>query len=86
MLSSHLKSCPHCGQPLPITRLGVRLTPLKARLFDVIARSGLAGMATEDVKAIMGMSTTCLLIEDEGFRIRASRGRGAVIRLVPGMR
>ena len=29
--------CPSCGQALPEMRLGVRLTPLKARIFDAIA-------------------------------------------------
>jgi hypothetical protein len=84
-------TCPHCGQRIPPTRLGVRLTPLKARVFDLIEGGGADGIATEDVKTILGMSTSCFkshvhqineLIEDEGFRIRASRGRGAVIRLV----
>lgn len=36
--------CPHCGLALPETRLGVRLTPLKARIFDLIQRSGADGI------------------------------------------
>ena len=30
--------CPHCGAPLREERLGVRMTPLKARIFDAIKR------------------------------------------------
>jgi len=37
-------SCPRCGQALPETRLGVRLTPLKARIFDLVRRSGADGI------------------------------------------
>jgi hypothetical protein len=32
--------CSHCGQAIPETRLGVRLSPLKARIIDAIARAG----------------------------------------------
>lgn len=32
------KKCQHCGAPLREERLGVRMTPLKARLFDAVKR------------------------------------------------
>ena len=36
--------CQRCGQRLPEIRLGVRLTPLKARIFDLIRRAGPDGI------------------------------------------
>ena len=34
--------CDHCGQPIADVRHGVKLTPLKARIFDLIkARPGI---------------------------------------------
>lgn len=41
--------CPRCGQPLPILRYGVRLTPLKARIFDLIARAGPDGICAHEL-------------------------------------
>lgn len=45
--------CPHCGQPLPVKRAGTRLTPLKARIFDAIARAGPAGIDADDLFALI---------------------------------
>jgi hypothetical protein len=39
--------CPHCGQPLPIARLGIAMSSLKARIFDAIARGGGGGIPCE---------------------------------------
>ena len=37
--------CTHCGQTIPDTmRCGVKLTPLKARIFDLVRRSGPDGI------------------------------------------
>ena len=33
------KLCSHCHQPLPELRAGVRLSPLKAHIFDVVKRA-----------------------------------------------
>jgi hypothetical protein len=83
--------CPSCGQSIPEFRCGVRLTPLKTRLFDLVKHAGPDGIATEDARDILGMSVPCFkshvwqindLLADEGWRLSASRGRGAVIRLV----
>lgn len=38
-----MKYCSECGQPLPPYRLGVRLTPLKAAIFDAVKRRGESG-------------------------------------------
>jgi hypothetical protein len=43
------RTCTCCGQPLPETRLGVRLTPLKARIFDLIERGGDDGIDRRDL-------------------------------------
>jgi hypothetical protein len=51
--------CPHCQQPMPQWRAGVRLSPLKARIFDAIKRAGADGIRIEDINAICfdGLST-----------------------------
>ena len=46
------KLCSHCHQPLPELRAGVRLSPLKAHIFDVIKRADLNGITIEDINAI----------------------------------
>jgi hypothetical protein len=43
------KTCTCCGQPLPEMRLGVRFTPLKARIFDIVKRSGESGIDRRDL-------------------------------------
>lgn len=37
-------ACPHCGQPMPQIRCGVRMYPQTARIFDVIRSAGRAGI------------------------------------------
>jgi hypothetical protein len=37
--------CPHCRQPLINTRIGVRLSPIKARIFDSVRSAGEAGVS-----------------------------------------
>jgi hypothetical protein len=41
--------CTYCGRSLPEIRLGVRLTPLKARIFDIVQRSGDDGIGRRDL-------------------------------------
>ena len=41
--------CSACGQEIPHTRLGVRLSPLKVRIFDIIRRAGIDGIAADDL-------------------------------------
>ena len=84
--------CHHCGQALPEMRLGVRLTPFKARLFDLVRRSGINGIHSDDLYSLLypdgdGSRHTLKahiwqineLIADEGYRIE---GRGSFYRLV----
>src|SRR5262245_58822954 len=37
--------CPQCGKPIPEERLGLKFTPLKARIFDAINRAGPDGIS-----------------------------------------
>ena len=79
--------CTHCGQALPEMRLGVRLTPLKARIFDLIKRAGPAGVFSDELHVMIfskGRSKETLkahiwqineLIADEGYRIKSDRMR-----------
>jgi hypothetical protein len=83
LLEMHMRTCPHCQQPLPELRLGVRLTPLKARIFDLVKRGGEDGIDRRDLceiiygevteQALRTLKTHCYqiseLIEDEGYRI-----------------
>jgi hypothetical protein len=84
--------CENCGQALPEIRLGVRLTALKARLFDLVRRSGVDGIHSDDLHSLLypdgGGSRHTLkahiwqineLIADEGYRID---GRGSFYRLI----
>jgi hypothetical protein len=84
--------CDSCGQALPEIRLGVRLTAFKARLFDLVRRSGINGIHSDDLYSLLypdgGGSRHTLkahvwqineLIADEGCRIE---GHGSFYRLV----
>ena len=46
------KCCPHCHQPMPEWRAGVRLSPLKAHIFDVIKRADCEGVSIETINAL----------------------------------
>jgi hypothetical protein len=41
--------CPHCRQIIGHERCGVRLTPLKAELFDIIKRAGDIGVTSVEL-------------------------------------
>src|SRR5262245_21829956 len=84
--------CDYCGQAVPEIRLGVRFTPFKARLFDLVRRSDVDGIHSDDLHSLLypdgGASRDTLkahiwqineLIADEGYRIE---GRGSFYRLV----
>lgn len=87
--------CPHCRQPLINTRLGVRLSPIKMRIFDAVERAGDGGVtraalelllydhmvSDKTVKAhIWGINE---MLAHTDVRIRSDRsGRAATYRLV----
>src|SRR5580692_9433611 len=41
--------CPHCQQPMPQLRCGVKMYPQAAAVFDAIARAGAAGIDGHDL-------------------------------------
>ena len=72
---------------MPEMRLGVRLTPLKARIFDAIKRAGKDGIEGDDLfRLIFGerpVKRSCLkahvwqindLLEESGYHITGRRG------------
>jgi hypothetical protein len=62
--------CPHCGQVLPQIRLGVALPPVKARIFDFVARSGVDGI---DSASLFALTYNDNLPNGKGIRERRSR-------------
>ena len=46
------KVCACCGQPLPEVRGGIRLSPLKAQIFNIIRRAGVDGVTIETINAL----------------------------------
>lgn len=88
-------TCPHCGQPLTSTRLGVQLGPLRARLLDAVRRAGQGGISGADlfdlIFAERGVKRSALktnvwvindLIADSGWRIVSTKGTDAHYWLV----
>ena len=57
-IPSQAQCCRYCGAPLRTTRLGVRMTPLKAAILDKIKRAGGEGIAMADLIAA-GLSDGC---------------------------
>lgn len=46
--------CPHCHQPYRAERVGVRMTVLKARIYDAIKAPGEVGASNREVAAAIG--------------------------------
>jgi len=46
---SEPQHCQLCGQRLPETRMGVKLTALKARIFDAVRRAGRMGIDGDEL-------------------------------------
>ena len=74
-----MNTCPTCGQTLPERRVGVRLTPRKARIFDHVKRYGEEGIPVTALAAFMDMKVVTVkshiwqindLLEDTGWRIK----------------
>lgn len=91
-----IRRCHYCGHELPEIRHGARLTPLKARIYDLVQRGGPDGIMRSDLIDIVGeevFSHQTLkahihqineVIEESGYRIVVGRGMilGGVVRLV----
>jgi hypothetical protein len=50
--------CMSCGRPLPERRCGVVLPPVKAAIFDAVARAGAAGISDDEISAELYVVTT----------------------------
>ena len=86
-----MSTCPHCGQPMPEMRLGVRLTPLKAKIFDAVVRTGTYGIMTSQLLAVVwsekrskhGLRSHIWqineLIADTGYRIEGGNRWGYIL-------
>ena len=80
--------CPHCQQPMPQLRCGVKMYPQAAAVFDAIARAGAAGIDGHDLFEIAWqgkrkpkygtLKNHVMMIReflaDTDFRIRCDRG------------
>lgn len=44
-----MKTCPTCGQSMPVERLGVAMSPFKAKIFDAIQGSGKTGIPSDEL-------------------------------------
>jgi hypothetical protein len=47
------RRCPYCRQTLPEFRLGVKLAPIKAALYDLVCRAGRDGIDSADLFALL---------------------------------
>jgi hypothetical protein len=70
--------CPNCGAPIRPKRLGVKMTPLKVRIFDAVRRSGDIGIATTELAGMLELQTITVrahiwqindVIDDTGYKI-----------------
>jgi hypothetical protein len=83
-----MKLCSACGQPLPERRLGIKLTPIKAHIFDLVKAAGNTHITCERINNLVfdGRSRYEVikshiwqindLIEDTGWKIVGERGYG----------
>jgi hypothetical protein len=42
--------CPHCHQPYSTERLGIRISPLKARIIDIVKAAGDVGISPRELQ------------------------------------
>ena len=61
--------CPECHRPLPDLRLGIPLTPLKARIFDAIRRAGPAGIGGDAIIQELGLPVSQTTIKAHVWQI-----------------
>jgi hypothetical protein len=63
--------CMSCGRPLPERRYGVVLPPVKAVIFDAVARAGDAGISDDKISAELYVVTTPLALARAKAAIKA---------------
>lgn len=90
------RTCQKCGQSLPDVRLGSKLTPLKAMIFDIIKHAGNNGIEWGDLFEMVWKDQPTHrrkalkahiwqindLIEDSGWKIVGRQYYGCVYRLI----
>jgi len=87
-LRKRLRLCPYCGSALPDYRLGIKLTPLKARIYDYVQNAGHSGLPMQILAEALGLTYASTkshiaqinaAINGRGYRLY---GRGGTVRLV----
>lgn len=61
--------CPTCHQPVRETRLGVRLSPIKAALVDAIKAAGDIGITSRELVDLLGRPKRSSLIRVHAYQI-----------------
>ncbi len=61
--------CQCCGQPIANIRVGVRLTPLKADIFDAIKRRGPHWIKAAEIASQIGYSRNPSIIQTHVWQI-----------------
>jgi hypothetical protein len=56
-----MKACPHCGKPLNPMRVGVELTPMLAKIYDLIKWAGKDGIDSTALFQRSGMKSRSAL-------------------------
>lgn len=84
--------CPSCGQPAPNLRLGIRLTALKADIFDAIKSRGSHQIKASEIASQIGYERPNVvkqhvlqindMLEETDWRIESLRGKDGGFRLV----
>ena len=87
-----LMECPTCHQPLPEVRFGVRLTRLKAMIFDVIKSRSSYSVTQQELQGIFELSSLATvrshifqineMLEHTGWRIKGGSKHHPGYRLV----
>lgn len=74
-------TCPHCGQRLHSVRVGARLSPLKARIFDAIERCD--GIRSRDLIERLALDMTVNTLRVHIWQINDAFARqGIAIRII----
>ena len=82
MNSKHI-ACPHCGQRMQPVRAGARLTPMKAKLFDAIARCTEHGITSDGLIERLALDLTTNSIRAHVWQINnAFERQGLATRII----
>jgi DNA-binding winged helix-turn-helix (wHTH) protein len=45
--------CHYCGQALPVSRMGIKFTPIEGRILDLVTNAGEGGISNDDLYEIV---------------------------------